>query len=675
MLLLIAAGVPALVFGLLAGFFFIRAKNASDELIFITQTMAEREKSIAVLPFENLSLSGEDAFLADGLHNEITSVLSRVKELKTIARNSTLSYRGALKSSQDIGDELGMANLLTGAVQRMGNNIRVNVELIDAYNDIQIWADSYLREYSTESLFEIQSEICTSIGIQLSTILTPEENDNITRVPTQNVKALEAYFKGREIVELRNQSQWEEAIVQFNQAIALDPEFTLAYVGLGKAYLVDTSHAMRTPALRRKNLAEAEKAASQALDLDDNLASVHTLRGDIARGRLELDSASEAYELALGAYERALEINPNDAEAHYGLARLAIDVSGYFDSMAMQAAFDELNKAIELDPNNHLFRRELGRLYRKQGEVENAQGERRAAIQLRPDYEHGYRELGEFTANSLCRYDEAIVYFRKAVALDPSRFTNHFRLFELYRLLGDEEEAIRWAKVTRITGQSVWSEPLQTIIDLIRIEDSELWEATAREVIKDQFEWGIRRQLLNADLRAGRRDVALARYKTLFPFLFEEAIEDFERNREGGLQAQYAIELAEILLLNGNTERATYLTDLAWKLYEPLPRMGWHTNLNFGSGFGIVDVLILALKGEKAKALKKFQEAIDAGFLDRGQLEFSALDSLRDDPLFIALEKRVKDDLAQQLANVRRKQSNGELEAIPEQVRQWMRQE
>ncbi len=158
---------------------------------------AQNDKSIAVLPLVNRSVQPEDAFFAEGLHDELLTQLSRISALKVISRTSVMGYAGTTKRISEIGEELGVATLLEGGVQRSGNRVRINVQLIDAATDEHLWAEVYDRELTADNLFDIQSDITRAIANALQAVLTGEEQQNLDQKPTDNVEAYAYYLRGK----------------------------------------------------------------------------------------------------------------------------------------------------------------------------------------------------------------------------------------------------------------------------------------------------------------------------------------------------------------------------------------------------------------------------------------------------------------------------------------------
>jgi serine/threonine protein kinase/cytochrome c-type biogenesis protein CcmH/NrfG len=234
------------------------------------------EKSIAVLPFENISSNQDDAYFADGVQDEILNDLAKIAQLKVISRTSVMRYRGDNKRDlRQIANTLGVANVLEGTVRREGNHVRVSTELVNAHNDNTIWADSYDRDLT--GIFAIQSEIAQTIARKLTATLSPVEKNRIEARPTDNLEAYDLYLRGNELIlNLRSAligdvgASMREAVPFLEKAVRLDPKFTLAYCATAEAH--DLLYHFDDPTPERRALGDA--AINNALRLDPDLDEV-----------------------------------------------------------------------------------------------------------------------------------------------------------------------------------------------------------------------------------------------------------------------------------------------------------------------------------------------------------------------------------------------------------------
>jgi TolB-like protein/class 3 adenylate cyclase/Tfp pilus assembly protein PilF len=300
------------------------------------------EKSIAVLPFDNLSDDKQNAFFTDGVQDEILTDLAKIADLKVISRSSVMQYKsGVPRDLRKIGQELGVAHLLEGSVQRSSNKVRVNAQLIDARNDAHVWAQTYDRDLA--DVFAIQSEIAKAIADQLQAKLSPKEKSAIEQPPTADVTAFDLYSRAKSLMLTTSFSALgtknvEQAISLLDQAIARDPSFFLAYCQLSLAhdqlyFLTGSDH---TPA----RLAKAQAALDTAIRLRPDAGEAHVARAEFLY-RIHLD-----YNGALAELEIARRTLPNDPRV--------FELIGYIlrRQGKQEEALDYLNRALTLDPRN-----------------------------------------------------------------------------------------------------------------------------------------------------------------------------------------------------------------------------------------------------------------------------------------------------------------------------------
>jgi TolB-like protein len=244
-----------------------------DKFVF-TEASIEREigQSVAVLPFTNMTLDESNEPFIAGIHDDVLTHLSRIKSIRTISRTSVLQYMGTTKTIPEIADELDVATVLEGGVQRAGDRIRINVQLIDGETDEHIWADTYDRELTAANVFEIQSDIATAIAGELRAALTPEEVQRLGVVPTQSIDALDTYFVGKRLLEERTRESLTVALDYFEQTVALDPGFALGWSGLADAAMLlpEYSALADRAALRIRS----DEAVARAMAIDPDLPFV-----------------------------------------------------------------------------------------------------------------------------------------------------------------------------------------------------------------------------------------------------------------------------------------------------------------------------------------------------------------------------------------------------------------
>ena len=306
------------------------------------------EKSIAVLPFQNLSNEEENAYFAYGVQDEILTNLARIADLKVISRTSVMPYKsGVPRNLHEIGRQLGVANVVEGTVRRAGNRVRVNAQLVDARSDRQLWAQTYDRELA--DVFTIQSNIAKAIADELQAKLSPNEVSAIERPPTSDIAAFNLYAHARNVLAIRNaRKDLLEAADLLNQAVTQDPSFFQAYCQLAhthdRIYFLGYDH---TPA----RLAMAEAAIQSAFRLRPDAGEAHLARAqNLYRGHLE-------YDAALAELDVAAKTLPNDTAV--------FELKGYIQRRQgkQEEAVRSLERAIELDPRNTFTLQQIGLSY------------------------------------------------------------------------------------------------------------------------------------------------------------------------------------------------------------------------------------------------------------------------------------------------------------------------
>ena len=321
-----AAAVPTVIFGTLALIFYIQLGGDSEAEI--------GEKSIAVLPLENMSPDPDNAFFADGVQEDILTNLASVKDLLVIGRTSTLQYKNTTKTLQKIGSELGARYLVEGSVRRYDNEIRVTAQLIDSQTGGHVWANEYDRQL--DDIFSIQSEIALSIAEELESVLSPEEVNRIERIPTTDLLAYEWYLQGLEHQNLGTNKGFIDSIERFNAAIGRDPDFLLAHIAKARSYRQRMTY-FEPPI---EMLAKVREIYTEVLRLDSESAEVRSVVGT---AYLQSWNWDDAWHYLNDARSR----DPRISNTHMSLGI-------YYTGLGEQElAFDAFSAADRLDPFNH----------------------------------------------------------------------------------------------------------------------------------------------------------------------------------------------------------------------------------------------------------------------------------------------------------------------------------
>jgi TolB-like protein/Tfp pilus assembly protein PilF len=379
-------------------------------------------KSIAVLPFENLSEEKGNAYLAEGIQDEILARLGKIADLKVISRTSTQRYKSSPDNLREIAKQLGVANVLEGTVQKAADQVRVTVQLINAANDTHLWAETYDRKLN--DIFAVESDIATTIAETLQAKLTGSEKTAIAKRPTANPEAYELYLKGRYFWNKRTAADLRTAIEYFNEALGKDPGYALAYAGLADSYTLLHVFGAASPA---DSFPQAQEAAKKAVELDETSAEAHT---SLAWMLILYDFD---FERAYKEFERAIQLNPNYATAHHWYG-VTLAMTGQFDR-----AIAEGKRAVELDPLSLVINANLGSDYFNARRYDEAITQLRKTIEMDPRFSFARRGLGEALQAS-GQLNEAIAEYRKAVELDDAPLSLA-HLGQAYARAGQREEA------------------------------------------------------------------------------------------------------------------------------------------------------------------------------------------------------------------------------------------
>ena len=404
-----------------AGLFFLGRYTAPNE----NKIANVPAKSIAVLPFENLSGDPDNVYFAEGIQDEILTRLARVADLKVISHTSTQHYKSSPNDLPQIAKQLGVANILEGSVQKSQDQVRVNVQLINAATDTHLWGESFDRKLI--DIFAVESEIAAKVADKLQAKLTGAEQHAISAQPTQNTEAYQLYLKGRYFWNKRTGPDLQKAIDYFKKAIEKDPSYALAYVGLGDSYILLSGFGAEPP---QDSFPLAEAAAKKALEIDDNLAEAHTTLG-FSLCVHHFDFAGSIRE-----FERAIALNPNYATAHHWFGDGPLLAVGQFDR-----AIAEGKRALELDPLSVIITADLGANYLVARRYDEAIEQFHKAIDLDPRFYYAHWNLAQ-ALGLKGNLREALAEYKKAVELDDDPFVLAL-LGQAYARLGQRDKALK----------------------------------------------------------------------------------------------------------------------------------------------------------------------------------------------------------------------------------------
>ncbi len=361
-------------------------------------TVSRERNSIAVLPFKNIGGERENQYFSEGITEVITSQISKIRNLAVISSASTRKYVDQQTSHFDIGNQLQVAALLEGSVQRTGGDVIINANLIDPENDKIIWGEYYKRD--AVQVYDIQNEVALSIARALRANMSPDERDRVAKKATDNFVAYDLYLKGRYHWNLRFPDQIEEGIGYFKSAIAEDPAFALAYAGLADSYTLLGIYQIHHP---DSIYPLAKQYALQAIRIDSMLAEAHT---SLAYVVLHYD---RNWPEAEKEFRLAIALNPNYANAHIWYA-FFLTVTGRFEEATVQ-----VKRALELDPKSASVSADAGIDLYFMRQYDRAIGQLKATLALDPQFVLAKMPLGGAYVQKKM-YPEAIKEFSELLS-------------------------------------------------------------------------------------------------------------------------------------------------------------------------------------------------------------------------------------------------------------------
>ncbi len=604
------------------------------------QASVVREKSIAVLPFVNMSGDPEQEFFSDGISEELLNTLTAIEGLRVVGRTSSFSFKGKDVDLRTIGESLGVTNILEGSVRQSGGRIRITAQLISAADGFHLWSHSYDRELA--DIFETQEEIAGEIARALQVELGFRVAQSVARRATDNLAAYTWTLRGADLYSRSDVTNLEKARAFFNKAIELDPEYVPAYIGHARAS-VELIGWGRGPA--GDLLDDAERSLREAELLDPGSSAVHASRGLVSAYRHDVVGAERAF-------KKALELDPND----YWSQQAWADVLSQYLGRPQEAA--ELYEVLRWrEPLDLRIASNYAMALMQAGRVDEAERELQRIIEIEPN-------------NSTGRFFQAVLeaYFQNQIALaissnamafelDPESVYPPLESVRFFLSLGDDASAERWAELGEHNSAGGYlGKEMRFRIALYRGDEksaesiSRGMAGTVQSLLGgnryiDNFSW--LRLLHRAD-----SSLAMQVYARLYPELLQDEPQVNAWNHAA------AISLADLLRRSGNDATADSL------LEKSLSVIGETTDRWYLSA----SVTAYLLQGKTDRALTALREDIDAGWrVGWWALEREPIyESLWDQPEFQAMMAEIKADMAEQLAQVREMERNGELEPIPE---------
>jgi serine/threonine protein kinase/tetratricopeptide (TPR) repeat protein len=379
--------------------------------------------SIAVLPFVDLSPKKDYEYLCEGIPETLINALTRIKDLRVPARASAFSFRGKEQEIKEIGQKLNVDTVLRGSIQVIGDRLRITPQLISIADGSYVWSDSYDRKL--EDVFAIQDEMAREIVKSLKIKLLGEKEAPLVKNYTENLQAYNLYLQGRYFWNKRTGEDLKKAIAFLNQAIEIDSNYALAYVGLADCYLLLPEYG-RIP--KKEVLPKAKAAVSKALEIDDKLAEAHTSLAMIMRYESDFVGAEREF-------KRAIELNPNYATGHHWYGD-SLEAKGRLDE-----ALEEIKRALQLDPLSLIINMALGEIFYCKREYDQAIQQYSKTLELDPNFAVGRQGLGECYRQK-GMFEEAIAEFQKARILYGNSPYGLGDLGNAYALSGEKTKAV-----------------------------------------------------------------------------------------------------------------------------------------------------------------------------------------------------------------------------------------
>lgn len=419
---------------------------------------SDQQKSIAVLPFVNMSGDIENEYFSDGISEEILNLMVKLPQLRVSSRTSAFMFKGKQVSIPTVAAELGVDTVLEGSVRRAGDRVRITAQLIDAATDSHLWSETYDREM--KDVFAIQDDIAQSITDALEMTLSPKERRAIQYVATSDADAYDFYLRGRSYMYAMTRSGFEQAILMFQQAIDLDAKYALAYAGIGDAY----SNMYRYAEGSQENARRAREASEKAIALDPDSAE--------ARASYGLSMfVNEEYVEAEREFVKALELNPKLFEAYY-YSGLAYSSQGDFEKAASMYL-----RASEINPDDYQAPTFLAQAYASLGREHDAMKTRESSVALIKRYvemnPHDIRALC-VGAGTLCgagEMEKGMEWAERALALgqDGNEPVALYNVACLYAMQGDVDRSIELLTraVEQGFGDRAWLET-DSDLDVLR---------------------------------------------------------------------------------------------------------------------------------------------------------------------------------------------------------------
>ena len=584
------------------------AEKGSDPSAAPATKALPTDKSIAVLPFENRSKQEDDAYFAAGIHDDLLTQLAQIASLRVISRTSVGQFKDTTLPIRDIAQQLNVATVLEGGVQRAGSQVRINLQLIDAATDTHLWAQTFDRELSASNVFAIQSEIASAVTEALRATLSPAEKSRIASAPTESMAALEEYFKGRAELDQRTQPALESARLRFEHARTIDPEFALALAGEAQAILLlsdDGGSYGNLPV--GETIALARPLLEKAVQLAPEDPQVLAVNGLMAQSAFD-------HTKAIDFYRRSLAFNPSSGEVMNWL-RLSLYATGDYSE-----SLDVSTRMVEVDPMSlvALYNSIYDRVTVDEAITPATEALLQRLSQLNVSYGLFARAGVEQQMGNI---EGAARLYYQALEADPGRSSTRASLADLLLRLGLEAEGLAVDPTLAVNApflQGRWDEAV----------------ASAQEYLEQNPDQPVAMgQLLNALMWAGKDDAAFALAQQLWSKMNESPF-----NVEPWVES-----MAWVARQSEHPQEAAQYREALARVVQALKAAGYTDNYS-----NLKEARLAALDGREDDAIAAFSRAIDRGARWTFLGQYPEFAALQDNPGFQAQVSRLRDLMDQE---------------------------
>ena len=579
--------------------------------------------SIAVLPFESVGPDSRWSYFADGVSQEIINSLASQSSMTVIARTSSFSLRG--QDVATIASQLNVSHVLEGSVRDAGDELRIDVQLVDARSGEYLWTRQFDRVLSASGVFEIQSEIATAVAESLRLELTLQERDRLRRIPTDNMAALDTYFEAREAIETRNPTELDRAAELLRSTIELDPGFALAYVSLADTLRLQTNYGGLPESVAWRQGMEAVKAA---LEIDDQLGEAYASLGNLL-------AIGGEFEAAEAAFRRGIDLSPSYAPLYQWYGQYL----WLFVARPEEAA-SYSRIAVALDPRSPIVNRDYAYALIAARRYDEAEAQFDRVIDIDPGFASIYHDKGAFLHKVHGRIADAVPLIETTWSLSPESYHGPESLGKALLDLGEfEKAAAMFDEAHRIAPENAWISGAK--VELYSVTgDTDTALENARLTL-ETYPWhvGALRFMREYELRTRGVDAAIDHYRHSYSVLLGEEISVVHASNYAA-----AIDVSYLLMLQGRSRRAEQLIEEVRPFLDTQPRPNWF-------GTPLADVKIEAILGNEERALSLLRAAVDQGWRRGWRYELeqdSVLSGLRESDEFREIIATIEDDIERQ---------------------------